>query len=116
MYCHNYIDNNDYDTGPYTVTIPAGENDVTFSVSITDDNIREQSETFILIIDASSLPNGVTSSDPNDVTVTIMDDDSKCIIYYPHGTRILKELSTCDYYTFVMKATFYSSYHIVHTK
>ena len=71
------IDNYDYTAGPYTVTIPAGQNDVTFSVSITDDNIREQSETFNLIIDESLLPSGVTSSDPNRVTVTIMDDDSK---------------------------------------
>ena len=75
---YNFIDNNDYDPGPYTVTIPAGENNVTFSVSITDDNILEQSETFNLIIDRSSLPSGVTSSDPNRVTVTIMDDDCKC--------------------------------------
>ena len=75
---YNFIDNNDdYDTGPYTLTIPAGENDVTFSVSITDDNIREESEIFNLIIDEFSLPNVVTSSDPNNVTVTIMDTDCK---------------------------------------
>ena len=71
------IDNNDYDPGPYTVTIPAGQNDVTFSVAISDDIIHEQSETFNLIINESSLPSGVTSSDPNRVSVTIMDDDSK---------------------------------------
>ena len=52
---------NDFDTGQYTVIIHAGENNVTFSISITDDNIREESETFHLIIDESSLPNGVTS-------------------------------------------------------
>ena len=75
--CCYFIDNKDYDPGPYTVTIPAGQNDVTFSVSITDDNIREQSETFNLIIDESSLPSDITSSDPNRVIVTIMDDDSK---------------------------------------
>ena len=75
MFC--FIDNNDYDIGPYTVTIPAGQNDVTFSVSITDDNIHEESETFNLIIDESSLPSGITSSNSNTVTVTIMDDDCK---------------------------------------
>ena len=75
--CYNFIDNKDYNPGPYTVTIVAGENDVTFSVSITDDNIHEESETFNLIIDESSLPSGVTSSDPNRVTVIIMDDDCK---------------------------------------
>ena len=66
----------DYNPGPYTVTILVGENDVTFSVSITDDNSREMSETFNLSIDQSSLPNGVTSS--NNVTVTILDHDREC--------------------------------------
>ena len=50
---------------------------VHFSVSITDDNIHEESETFNLIIDNSSLPSGVTSSNPSTVTLTIMDNDSK---------------------------------------
>ena len=59
------------------VTIPAGENDVTFSVTITDDKIREESETFNLIIDRPSLPNRVASSDPKRVTVTITDTDGK---------------------------------------
>ena len=71
------VGNNDYDAGPFTVTIPARWNDVTFSVSITDDNIHEESETYNLIIDESSLPNGVTSSDPKRTIVTIMDNDSK---------------------------------------
>jgi len=67
---------NDFASGPYTVTIPAGDNDVTFSVATTDDDIREMSETFNLIIDPSSLPNGVTGS--NDATVTILDQDGEC--------------------------------------
>ena len=66
---------NDYNTGPYTVTIIAGKNDVTFSVSITNDNIHEEPETFDLTINGSSLPGGVTSKDR--ATVTIMDNDSK---------------------------------------
>ena len=66
----------DYHSGPHTVTILAGVNDVTFSVTITDDDIREMSETFNLIIDPSSLPNGVTSS--NNATVTILDQDGEC--------------------------------------
>jgi len=68
---------NDYNSEPYTVTIPAGDNmrDFTFSVTIIDDDIREMSETFNLIIDPSSLPNGVTSS--NNATVTILDHDGE---------------------------------------
>ena len=65
----------DYHSGPYTVTIPAGDNDVTFSVTITDDDTREMSETLNLIIDPPSLPNGVTSS--NNATVTILDQDGE---------------------------------------
>ena len=37
-------------SGLYTVTIPAGDNDATFSVPIIDDDIREMSETLILIL------------------------------------------------------------------
>jgi len=65
----------DFTSGPCNVTIPAGDNDVAFSVTITDDDIREMSETFNLIIDPSSLPYGVTSS--NNVTVTILDQDGE---------------------------------------
>ena len=73
---YNYV-GNDYNPGPNTVTILAGAamRDFTFSVTITNDNIREMSETFNLIIDPSSLPNGVTSS--NNVTVTILDQDGE---------------------------------------
>ena len=69
------IVDSDFDVGPYTITIDAGKNNVTFSISITNDRIREKSETFNLTIDGSSLPNGITSTDR--ATVTIMDNDSK---------------------------------------
>jgi len=49
--------------------------DFTFSVTIKEDVIREMSETFNLIIDPSSLPKGVTSS--NNATVTILDHDGE---------------------------------------
>ena len=65
----------DYGSGPYTVTFPAEQTRVLFDVPVTDDDIHEMSETFNLIIDPSSLPNGVTSS--NSSTVTIMDQDGK---------------------------------------
>ena len=59
------------------MTIGAGKNGVTFSISITDDNIYEDSEIFNLAIDESSLPNGITSGIPNVTTVTILDSNSK---------------------------------------
>ena len=64
----------DYNAGPYTVTIDAGKNSATFVISIIDDNIHEQIETFNLTIDGSSLPNGVTSR--ANTTVAIIDNDS----------------------------------------
>ena len=65
----------DYDSGPSDITFPAGETLAVFNVSINDDNIVEDNESFTLSIDLSSLPNGVTVINPNQTTVNIMDDD-----------------------------------------
>jgi len=67
----------DYNSGPYPVTFPAGATSVTFDVPITDDNILEGIENFMLTIDQSSLPTGVNHGDPGKVTVTIVDNDGK---------------------------------------
>ena len=67
----------DYGSGPYTVTFPAGTTMVPFNVSITDDCILEGNENFTLDINPSSLPTGVTVGNPDQATVTIVDDDRK---------------------------------------
>jgi len=67
----------DYNSGPYPVTFPAGLTSVTFDVPITDDNILEGSENFMLTIDQSSLPTNVNRGDPDEATVTIVDNDRK---------------------------------------
>ena len=67
----------DYDSGPYTVTIPAGQTTATFNVPITDDMILEGSENFMLTIDETSLPDDVTRGTPGEATVNIVDDDGK---------------------------------------
>ena len=67
----------DYIFGPYTVTIPVGQTTTTFDVPITADNIYEHNENFMLIINSSSLSNGVMLGDPDQATVTIVDDDCK---------------------------------------
>ena len=66
----------DYTSGPYTVTFPAGQTTATFDVPINDDNILEGNENFMLTIDPT-LPTGVTVGDPNEATVTIVDNDCK---------------------------------------
>ena len=67
----------DYTSGPYTVTFLAGSTTATFNVPINDDNIYEGNENFILTIDETSLPTGVTRGTPDEATVTIVDDDRK---------------------------------------
>ena len=65
----------DYDSGPYTVTFPAGVTTATFNVPINDDNILEGNENFMLTINETSLPTGVTRGTPAEAIVTIVDDD-----------------------------------------
>ena len=70
----------DYDSGPYNITFPAGTTSVPFSVSITDDNILENNENFLLTVDLSSLPDNITAIDPYQATVTIVDKDGKLTV------------------------------------
>ena len=49
---------------------------VPFDISITDDNVYEGDENFMLTIDPS-LPSYVTVGTPDEATVTIVDDDRK---------------------------------------
>ena len=66
----------DYDSGPYIVIIPAGLTSASFDVLITNDGILEDNESFILIINSSSVPIG----DSDQAMITIMDDDGKQIV------------------------------------
>jgi len=68
---------NDYSPGPYDLTIPSGDISVSFNISITDDNILETMEEFFLIVDPSSLPDGVTVGSEGNTTVVIVDNDRK---------------------------------------
>ena len=67
----------DYISGPYTVTFTAGIIHASFNVSLIDDNVFERNENFVLTIHPSSLPSNVTVGDPDQVTVTIVDNDGK---------------------------------------
>ena len=67
----------DYEPGPFSVTIPAGEISVPFNISIIDDNIFEQNEVFILTINSSSLPSRVSVQPDCMAMITIVDDDGK---------------------------------------
>ena len=69
----------DYDSGPYTVTFPAGMTSASFDIPIINDTIFEGNETFMLTIDPASLLTNVdvTVGSPDQATVTIVDDDGK---------------------------------------
>ena len=74
----------DYDSGPFTVTIQAGQISSILTVPINDDNILEGNENFNVHINQHSLPIRVFVGDRDQATVTILDDDGKnnsfCII------------------------------------
>ena len=64
-------------SGPYNVTFLAGMTTTVLDVPINNDNICEPSETFIVTINTSSLPDRVTNGDPGHITIIIADNDSK---------------------------------------
>jgi len=58
---------------------------VSFDVSITNDNIHEENETFKLIILRSSLPSRVNRGSPKEATVTIADTTSELLTVKNNG-------------------------------
>ena len=53
---------------------------VSFNVTIMNDNILESNEIFQLSITSSSLPNRVTVNNSSEVNVTIVDNDRKLLL------------------------------------
>ena len=72
-----FLGGSDYVSGPFEVTIPAGQISISFNVPIVDDTMLEGNENFDLFIVPRSLPKRVTHSNPSRITITILDDDSK---------------------------------------
>ena len=69
-YNSNLIGGADYNSGPYSVTFPAGMTSVSFVIIINNDNILEDDEDFNLAI----LP---TTYNLSGATVIIINDDGK---------------------------------------
>ena len=61
----------DYNSGPYSVTLPAGVTRASFNITIINDDVLEDGETFNLIITEDSLPENVTLGTPYLTRVTI---------------------------------------------
>ena len=68
----------DYTSGPYSVSIPAGQLENFFSISIHDDYQKEDHENFTVNIDQSSLPCRITVVNPSEAVVNI-EDDRECV-------------------------------------
>ena len=86
MMIHYVIGGDDYDSGPYSVTFPPGNNSPAFDIAIIFDEVEEDSETFTLSI-APILPPLITHGSIIQATVTIIDKtviDGKVVqmLYY----------------------------------
>ena len=78
LYCTGQDE--DYISGSYSVTFTAGMTTASLSIPIKDDNVFEDTESFRLLIDSTSLPNDVTLGNPRSAAMTIVDDDGKSVI------------------------------------
>ena len=86
----------DYDSGPYTVTFPAGVTSVSFDVPIFEDDIVEDDEYIVLSIISNLLSSGVNQDYPNTTMIVIAKNDSKSYHYniQTHDSNILYSYST----------------------
>ena len=75
MYFWLFTAHDDYYPGPYTITFLAGRVSASMDVIILDDNELEDNERFNLTL--TSLSVNASVDDIDQVTVTIMDDDSE---------------------------------------
>jgi len=69
----------DYLHGVYTVTFPANVTLQAVDIPICNDSVLEENETFSLTIFSNSHPNNVINGSPDQVNITIIDNDRKCL-------------------------------------
>jgi len=74
----------DYLYGVYSVTFPANMIMQLLDITICDDNVLEEDESFSLVIVSTSNPDNVTNGSPDNVTIIIMDNDRKCLLLLFH--------------------------------
>jgi len=67
----------DYLNVPYTIMFPAGTTQSALNVTIINDNVLEETETFEVIITSSPRNSNVTSGDLGSAEVIIWDDDGE---------------------------------------
>ena len=76
---------NDYVSGPFNITFPAGRTSANFNISIHNDNIFETNESLSLTVDPSSLPSRVMLQSDCMLVITIVDNDGELYVHaYMH--------------------------------
>ena len=78
---NNLTGGGDYISGPYSVTIPAGHTNISFDISIIDNNVVEDDKIFSLAIAPESLPYLVSRGNPGVAMVTIVNDDGMSSLF-----------------------------------
>ena len=80
--CLDSSDAEDYLYGVYSVTVPAKMTMKFVDITICDDDVLEEEETFSLAIISNSHPDNVTNASPDSTTITIVDNDRKCLLFF----------------------------------
>ena len=83
--------NEDYFSGPYYIVFTAGMTEAVFNISVNDNDILEETETFNIVINSLLLPNNVTIGELDEAVVTILDNDGEVyqtVIYSHHLVHI----------------------------
>ena len=73
---YGFTENDDYIPGPYRITIPAGQTEVPFNISLPNDDMSEENKEFDLVILIRSLIDRFIRGRINRARITIMDDDN----------------------------------------
>ena len=80
VYSESPSEGEDYRGAQFSVFFPPGENNISFNVSIINDDVIELDERFALDLEipeaAAALR--VVRGSPDTATVNILDDDSEC--------------------------------------
>ena len=90
---------NDYKTGPFSISIPAGKEEESFNVPIKDDDVYESDESFELVINRVRLPSRISRAHKYTSTVTILNNE-KCKYYVSLYIYILYICIVIIIYTF----------------
>ncbi|MCY4174075.1 MAG: fibronectin type III domain-containing protein, partial [Cyanobacteria bacterium MAG CAR3_bin_5] len=86
-------ENSDFIPGPFPLTIPAGETEITQSITILDDNYQESDETFNVFLYLANPP-GDLVLDTSSATVTILDDDAPRVSFAAASSTVAESGGT----------------------